>query len=220
MDFFKFLISKTFLKNLIAAVVLIVLIIFGLKLYLANYTHHNEYHLVPDLTNKSYEDAKKILEDRQMNIVIIDTVDYNPKYKKYAIIEQNPKKDDQVKVGRKIYVKINNNAFAKVSFPAVIGKSKRQALSLIKASGLKVGKITTKPYFAEIVLTAMHQKDSLKTGDKIPKNSVINLTIGDGKRSVESSNNDEDTSDAGKDYQNAPQADATLQKTLNNVIGN
>ncbi len=215
MDFFKFLISKTFLKNLIAAVVLVVIMVFGLKLYLANYTHHNEYHLVPDLTNKSYEEAKKILEDRQMNIVIIDTVDYNPKYKKYAIIEQNPKKDDQVKVGRKIYVKINNNAFAKISFPAIIGKSKRQAISLLKASGLKLGKVTTKPYFAEIVLSATHQKDTLKTGFKIPKNSVINIVVGDGKRSVESSDdqNNESSSDNS-------QTDANLQNTLNDVLGN
>ena len=214
MNFFKFLISKTLLKNLIAAIILLFLIIFGLKIYLNRYTHHNEYHLVPDLTNKSYEAAKKILKDRQMEIVIIDTVDYNPKYDKYAIVEQNPHKDDQVKVGRKIYVKINNNAYSKVSFPAIVGKSKRQALSLIKAAGLKVGKISYKPYFAEIILKAIHQKDSLKTGFKIPKNSVINLIIGDGKRSVE----DDFKADSPKNKTEKPSAD--IQKTLDNVLGN
>ena len=215
MDFLKFLMSKTFLKNLIAAIILLVLIVFGLKIYLNSYTNHNDYHLVPDLTNKSYEQAKKILEDRQMQIVVIDTVDYNPKYKKYAIVEQNPRKNDKVKVGRKIYVKINNNAYAKISFPEIIGKSRRQAMSLIKASGLRVGKITTQPYFAEIVLKAIHQKDTLKNGSKIPKNSVINLIIGDGKRAVDEGNqqNESDSSDTHK-------PDAEIQKTLDDVLGN
>ncbi len=215
MDFFKFLISKTFLKNLIAAVILLVLIVFGLNIYLGSYTHHNEYHLVPDLTNKSFEQAKKILEDRKMKIEIIDTVDYNPKFKKYAVVEQNPRKDDKVKVGRKIYVKINNNKFAQVSFPHVIGKSRRQALSLIKASGLKVGKITTRPYFAEIVLKAFHKKDTLKNGSKIPKNSVIDLIIGDGKRAVDEEENNEQNEGT-----QSQQPDADIQKTINDVIGN
>ena len=215
MDFLKFLMSKTFLKNLIAAIILLVLIVFGLKIYFNSYTNHNDYHLVPDLSNKSYEQAKKILEDRQMQIVVIDTVDYNPKFKKYAIVEQNPRKDDKVKVGRKIYVKINNNAYAKISFPEIIGKSRRQALSLIKASGSRVGKITTQPYFAEIVLKAIHQKDTLKNGSKIPKNSVINLIIGDGKRAVDEGNqqNESESSDTQK-------PDADIQKTLDDVLGN
>ena len=215
MDLFKFLFSKIFLKNILTAIILLAIIIFGLKLYLNNYTHHNDYHMVPDLTNKSFEEAKKILHDREMNIVIIDTVDYNPEYHKYAIIDQNPHNNDKVKVGRKIYVKINNNAYAKVSFPAVIGKSKRQAISLLKSAGFKVGKISTQPYFAEIILGAKHKNTKLKTGSKIPKNSVIDITIGDGKRSVDNGNNDEN--DSNNDSQTP---DASIQKTLNDVIGN
>jgi beta-lactam-binding protein with PASTA domain len=210
MNFFKFLLSKTFLKNVIAAVVLITVIIFGLKLYLNVYTHHNEYHLVPDLSKKSFEEAKKILESRKMNIVIVDTVEYNPKFPKYSVVEQNPRKDDKVKVGRKIYVKLNNSAFAKVSFPDILGKTKRQAVALLKASGLKPGKITRKPYFAEVVLFAIYQKDTLKPGNKIPKTSVVNLIIGDGKRPV----------DADKPETEHQSPDTDIQNTLNNVIGN
>ncbi len=212
MDFFKFLFSKTFLQNLIAAVVLILLIVFGLKLYLNVYTNHNEYHLVPDLTGKSFEEAQKILKDRKMNIVVIDTVDYNPKFPKYAIVEQNPLKDDKVKVGRKIYVKINNNAFAKVSLPHIIGKTKRQAISLIKASGLQVGKIKTRPYFAEVVLYAIHQKDTLKNGSKIPKTSKIDLIIGDGKRPVDAGNDDNTKA-------SATPVDKNIQNVLDDVLG-
>ncbi len=213
MDFFKFIFSITFLKNLVAAVILVLLIVFGLKIYLGTYTHHNEYHLVPDLTGKSFEEAQKILKDRKMNIVIIDTVDYNPKYPKYAVIEQNPHKNDKVKVGRKIYVKLNNDSYAKVSLPQIIGKTKRQAVSLIKASGLKVGKISTKPYFAEVVLYAVYQKDTLKNGSKIPKTSQIDLIIGDGKRPVEDTGNNTDGDTGDK-------TDNSIQNVLDNVLGN
>jgi len=213
MSFFKFLFSKTFLKNLLLAVVLIAVLIFGLKIYLGVYTHHNEYHLVPQLTGKTYEEAKKLLEERKMNLVVIDTIEYNPKYPKYAIVEQNPRKDDKVKVGRKIYVKINNNAYAKVSLPKIIGKTKRQAISLLKASGLQPGKITTKPYFAEVVLYAFHHNDTLKNGSKIPKTSKIDLIIGDGKRSV-------DSMEPERNKNEEPKPDEAIQKTINDVIGN
>jgi len=212
MDFFKFLISKTFLKNFVLAVFIVIVLIFGLKFYLKLYTHHNEYHIVPQLTGKSYEEAKKILQERKMNIEIIDTVDYNPKYPKYAIIEQNPHKDDKVKVGRKIYVKINSNAYADVSLPEIIGKTKRQAVSLLKASGLQPGKITTKPYFAEVVLYAIHQNDTLKNGSKIPKTSKVDLIIGDGKRPVDETEDSED-----ENINNKP--DKNIQNVLDNVIG-
>jgi beta-lactam-binding protein with PASTA domain len=210
MDFFKFLISKTFFKNLLAAIVLTVVVFFGLKFFLNSYTHHNEYHLVPDLQKKSIEEAEKILESRKMNLVVIDTVDYNPKFPKYSIVEQNPRKDDKVKVGRKIYVKINSDAYANVTLPKIIGKTERQAKTLLRSSGFKIGKITTRPYFAEIVLYALHGKDSIKGGDKIPKTSSVDLIIGDGKRPI----------DGGASPESEENVDENIKNTLNNVIGN
>jgi beta-lactam-binding protein with PASTA domain len=210
MNFFKFLISKTFFKNLLAAIVLTVVVFFGLKFFLNSYTHHNEYHLVPDLQKKSIEEAERILESRKMNLVVIDTVDYNPKFPKYSIIEQNPRKDDKVKVGRKIYVKINSDAYANVTLPKIIGKTERQAKTLLRSSGFKIGKITTRPYFAEIVLYALHGKDSIKGGDKIPKTSSVDLIIGDGKRPI----------DGGASPESEENVDENIKNTLNNVIGN
>ena len=215
MDFFKFLISKTFLKNLIAAIILTFLLVFALKLYLNSYTNHNDYHLVPELKGKSIEQANKILKDRKMKMVIIDTLEYNPDYPKFSVVEQEPRKGDKVKLGRKIYVKINNGAYSNISFPNILGKTERQAKTLLKTSGLRIGKITKRPYFAEIVLKAIHQKDTLKAGMPIPKTSKIDLIIGDGKTSVEGSNNDE-SSDNG----NEGEKDKQVEKVLNDVLGN
>ncbi len=212
MSFIQFLMSKSFLKNLLAAIILLVLLVFGLKIYLGSYTNHNDYHLVPDLHKKSFEEAKKILEDRKMNIEVIDTMAFNPKYPAFSVVEQNPRKNDKVKVGRKIYIKLNSGKYANVSFPNIFGKTERQALSLLKASGLKSGKITKVPYFAEIVLHAVYQKDTLKKTSKVPKTSTIDLIIGDGNRPVPSNEDSEE-----KDGQ---KVDKNIQNTLNDVLGN
>jgi len=211
MDFIKFLISKSFLKNVLVAIVILLLIVFGLKVYLGSYTNHGEYHLVPDLQKKSFDEAKKILTERKMNIVVIDTMEYNPKYPAFSIVEQNPHKNDKVKVGRKIYVKLNSGKYAEVSLPDIFGKTKRQALTLLKSSGFVPGKISTKPYFAEIVLYAMYKNDTLKKTSKIPKTATIDLIIGDGNRPVPSG--DEEGEETGK-------VDNNIQNTLDNVLGN
>ncbi len=217
MDFFKFLISKTFLKNLIAAIILTFLLVFALKLYLNSYTNHNDYHLVPELKGKSIEQANKILKDRKMKMVIIDTLEYNPEYPKFSVVEQEPRKGDKVKLGRKIYVKINNGAYSNISFPNILGKTERQAKTLLKTSGLRIGKITKRPYFAEIVLKAICQKDTLKAGMPIPKTSKIDLIIGDGKTSVEGSNNDESSNNGNE---GEAEKDKQVEKVLNDVLGN
>ncbi len=211
MDFFRFLISKTFFKNLLAAILLTVLLVFGLQFYLDSYTNHDDYHLVPELKGKKIEEATGILKERGMNLVVIDTVDYNPDYPKYSIIEQDPRKGDKVKLGRKIYVKINSGGYSKVPFPKILGKTERQAKTILKTTGFKVGKITKRPYFAEVVLAAMHKKDTLKAGMPVPKNTTVNLIVGDGKTSVESTsgNDEEPTSN-----------DNNVEEILNNVLGN
>jgi len=209
MNLIKFLFSKPFFKNLIAAFFLILLIVFGLKIYLNIYTHHNEYYSVPGLIGKSFEQAKKILQKKNLKISIIDTVEYNPKFPKFSIVEQNPRKNDQVKKERTIYVKINNDSYPTVKFPNIFGKTKRQAINMLKSAGFQIGKISTQPYFAEVVLYAFHKNDTLNKKSKLPKNSKINLIIGDGKRPVESNTENKEN-----------QVDNNIQNILNNVLGN
>jgi len=213
MEFINFLLSKTFFKNLIAAIILTIFIIFGLKFYLDSYTHHNDYHLVPQLKGKSVEEAENILNERKMNLVVIDTLEYHPDYPKFAILEQNPRHGDKVKLGRKIYVKINSGKYSNIPFPNILGKTQRQAQNILSATGLKIGKISKRPYFAEVVLRAIHKKDTLKPGMKIPKNSRIDLIVGDGKTPVESEGNgNEQTNKTDK-------IDSQVQKTLEDVLG-
>ncbi len=213
MDFFKFLISKTFLKNLIAAIILTIVIIFGLDFYLDSYTNHNDYHLVPELKGKKVEEVEKILKDRKMQLIIIDTLEYNPDYPKFSVVEQDPRRGDKVKIGRKIYVKINSGKYSNIKFPNILGKTERQAKTILITTGFRIGKVTKRPYFAEVVLKAIHKKDTLKAGMLVPKNSKINLVVGDGKTSIDSGNDNSDN-------QEDNNTDNQVEKVLNDVLGN
>jgi beta-lactam-binding protein with PASTA domain len=50
-----------------------------------------------------------------------------------------------VKVGRKVYIKINSSGFSSVKVPDLIEKTYREAVPTLKALGLEEGTITYVP---------------------------------------------------------------------------
>jgi len=161
--------------------ILTAFLIGGLYLYLLRYTRHGQYSEVPDLYGKRLTEARKILKRHGMQLVITDTLDYDPDLPKFAVREQNPKAGSAVKEGRKIYVKINAGHYRSVSIPKLRGLTVRQARSTLQAMGLKVGRVIEKPYFAEVVLDVIHGKDTLRKGDRLPVKSVVTLIVGSGE---------------------------------------
>ena len=130
--------------------------------------------------------AQEKLDELGLELILLDTVDFNSEMPPYSIVEQDPKANNTVKSGRKIYVKVNAGEYNEVDFPVFKDKSYRQILANIKALGLKEGKITYKPYMAkDIVLQVMHQGKNINAGNKVKKNSTIDLVLGDGKESYD-----------------------------------
>jgi beta-lactam-binding protein with PASTA domain len=183
--FFLYLFSKQFWKNLLLMLFLSVLMVGGLYIWLMRYTRHGESVTVPDFYGLRYKKAQALAKRHKMQLVIIDTLNYDPDLPAYAIREQIPRAGDAVKTGRKIYVKINAPHYHKVEIPKLRGITVRQAKSTLQAMGLKVGKITTKPYFAEVVLEVLHNGDTLRRGDRLPQYSVVDLVVGSGKAPFE-----------------------------------
>ncbi len=185
MKLLKFIFSKTFWKNIVLMLVLAVLIVIGVYFYLNAYTRHGEKISVPDLYGLKVDKAKALLEQNRMELVIVDTLNYDPDLPKFAVREQNPKAGSGVKTGRKIYVKLNSGRYRSVSLPRLRGLTLRQAKSTLMAMDIKVGKVTERPYFAEVVLEVIKGKDTLHSGDKIPVKSVVNLIVGSGEQDFE-----------------------------------
>jgi len=179
----KFLTSKVFLKQLILAVVALVVLCFLILKWLDYRTNHGSFVTVPDLAGKAIETVEIELKDNDLTMEIQDSANYNPKYPKYSVIEQYPLAGSQVKEDRKIYLILNPSGFRKVEVPIVVGRTFRQAKPTLEAIGFEVGKIS---YIDDIgkdeVQSISFEGESVKAGDLLPMTSKIDLVLGNGNR--------------------------------------
>lgn len=183
MSLFQFLKSKLFLKQLVIAVLSVAVLIFVMMKWLTMITNHNQKIEVPNLEKMSLEKVETKLQELDLNYVVVDSASYNPNYPKKSVIEQSPSVGDFVKENRKIYLTLNPSGYANVEIPDLYGKTKRQATSQLLAIGFKISpKATYVSDIAKDVVRGLRfNGKELKAGDKIPKNSVINLKLGDGR---------------------------------------
>ena len=182
MSLVAFLKSKTFLKQLVIAVVILIGLTFLLMQWLGFRTNHGEEIEVPDLTKLTLVQAKEKLEALDLDYFINDTINFQRDFPPNSIVEQDPSAFSKVKQNRKVYLKINASGFEEVEIPDLKDQTYRQALPTLLALGFEEGKITYKPYFAEeVVLELQHKGKTLKPGDKLKKTSKIDFVLGDGK---------------------------------------
>jgi beta-lactam-binding protein with PASTA domain len=100
------------------------------------------------------------------------------------VVEQDPLPGEKVKVGRKVYIKINASGFSSVKVPDLIQKTYREAVPTLKALGLEEGTITYIPNLGKDMVLEMRFKGrNIKPGDRVLKASKIDLVLGDGNES-------------------------------------
>lgn len=145
-------------------------------------TNHGQEIKVPDLSKMKLEVAEEKLNDLDLEIFLLDTVDFNADFSPFTILEQDPKAGSLVKDGRKIYVKLNAGEFTEITIPEFKDKTYRQISATLKSLTLKEGKITYKPHIAkDVVLQIFQDGKRLRAGDKVKKNSTLDFVLGDGK---------------------------------------
>ena len=182
MSFFRFIVSKSFLRQIVIASVGLVVFVFLLKWWLGYTTNHSQKIEVPDLNRMSLSDVKMTLENLNLDFIVIDSASYNPNYPKRSVTEQFPEAGDFVKEKRKIYLTLNPSKFRDITIPDLNGRTKRQAISQLQSIGFKIGEFTTiKDIGKDVVRGLKFEEKPLKSGEKLPKNSVIDLVLGDGK---------------------------------------
>lgn len=184
MSLIKFLTSKTFLKQILLALVAIFVFCFVLLKWLNVSTNHGDFETVPDLKGKSINVAQVELEDNKLVMKIQDSANYNPDYPKFSVIEQEPLAGTKVKEDRKIYITLNPSGYRKMIIPeGLIDKTFRQVKPTLEALDFKIGKITyVNNIGKDIVLKLSHKGRALKAGDKLAKTSIIDLQLGNGDR--------------------------------------
>ena len=77
---------------------------------------------------------------------------------------------------------LNPSKYRDITIPDLNGRTKRQAMSQLQSIGFNIGEFTTVRDIGKDVVRGLKFKGKdLKPGEKLPKNSVIDLVVGDGK---------------------------------------
>ena len=178
----KFLLSFTFLKQVLLAIFIVCASLFLFIYWIGFTTNHGQEIIVPDLSKMTLEQAEAKLNDLDLDYELLDTVDYNAAFPKLTIVHQDPNPGAKVKQNRVIYVKINSTGYAKVRIPDLIQKTYRQAVPTLTALGLEVGDTTYIPNLAKDMVLQMKMNGvPVKSGQQVLKMSKIDLVLGDGK---------------------------------------
>jgi len=181
MGILEYIKSKEFIRTIITIVVVVIISIFGLMKWLNYHTKHDQKINVPNLEQLTLDETEKVLKNLNLSYVVIDSASFNPKFPPRSVIEQNPVAGDFVKENRKIYLTLNPSDYRKITIPNVLDQTKRQVVIQLKSIGFRVGKERYIPDLGKDVVRGLEiDKKEIKPGDKLPKNTQIDLVLGDG----------------------------------------
>lgn len=181
MNLLKYLISKVFFKQILIAFAILAVLIYLFMHWLTFTTDHGHEITVPNLSKLTEQEVEEKLNELDLDYVLLDSVEYNSNFPKFSVVEQDPLPGAKVKVGRKVYIKINASVLSSVKIPDLIQKTYRESVSTLKALGLEEGTLTYIPYIGkDMVLEIRSEGRNLKVGDRVLKSSKIDLVLGDG----------------------------------------
>ncbi|MFB6273231.1 MAG: PASTA domain-containing protein [Salinibacter sp.] len=137
-----------------------------------SYTRHGVSVQVPDVENRPYQEAKRLIEKRGLTVKR-QVGRYNPNVPREAVVDQNPLPNSNVKPGRRVYLTVNAGEVPMVSVPDLNGISVRDAKNRVSSLGLKTGMI--KPDSIPSPYPNTITRQSPEPGDSLKKGGVVNL---------------------------------------------
>ena len=172
---------KVWVNILVAAAVFVGLVWLTFR-WLEVHTNHGKEIQVPNVMNKSVQQAIKILDDSGLEYEV-DSFKYDPKYRPFQVLQIYPSPGSRVKDGRTIVMKVNPRTYAQVSVPDLLDRYKGLAFRQLEQVGLKVGDTIYEPSIQrDAVLRMLYNGSVLKPGALLPRFSTIDLVIGAGPR--------------------------------------
>jgi beta-lactam-binding protein with PASTA domain len=169
---------KWIIRNILWAVVIVVVLIAGSVIFLNVVTQHNRELIVPDFTNMTVAEAEALAADAGMRVEVTDSV-FAKRIRKGAVRDQNPAPGSKVKEGRRISLTINALNAKKVTMPNLIDLSMRQALAELQSRGLVLGKlIYVRDMATNNVLRQLHGNREIAPGTTVETDTVVDLVVG------------------------------------------
>lgn len=179
-EFFSFKKNTYFWGNILAMVVVVFAVGFGVLKAIDNYTRHGEAIVVPDVKGMNISDAEMAFERSGLQCVISDST-YIKEETPGCVLEYRPACGQKVKKGRLIYLTINTKSTPLLMVPDVADNSSlRQAEARLLAAGFKLTPNDTIPGEKDWVYGVKYNERLLTTGEKVPMGSTLTIMVGDG----------------------------------------
>ena len=189
-DFFSFKKNRAFWLNLIAMPAVVIAIIFGVLHWLDDYTHHGQSIIVPNVKGLPLQQAEAEFNKKNLKTVVIDS-NFVKGMPAGAVLEQKPTSGAKVKTGRPVYLTINTAEMPKVAIPDIIDNSSyRQAEARLRALGFKLTAPEIISGEKDWVYAVKYLEKELTNGEKIPRESVLTLIIGNDEMKADSLSTD------------------------------
>ncbi len=174
----NFIKSRQFLINLSLILLTVFLALFFTNKWLASYTGHNQFVVVPDFKGREVKQLDTLVKGSNINYSIIDSI-YDPRAKSGIVVRQYPDAGSKVKHNRTVYLYVTGMVAPQIIMPKLISRSERQARLIIETYGLKVGRITEEAADCNGCVISQTQKGHVvEPGKPVKKGSVIDLVVG------------------------------------------
>lgn len=148
-------------------------------------TNHGETITVPDVIGIPYDELEIHLTRRNLQYVITEDSGFSGNYPPLTVLQQFPAPFSKVKEQRKIYLTLNSATPPMVRMPNLIEGSLKNAQMVLNTYDLKLGKRNYIPDpFFNTVLKQFIDGQEIEAGQMVPKGSVVDLEIGDGRGNV------------------------------------
>ncbi len=177
----NFVLTKYFLKQIGLVILFYLVIVFATVLYLDLATNHGEKIIVPNLVGMNGEEAKKKIEELDLQYQILDSI-YDPKSPEGTVVEQLVEPTSiskvHVKSGRIIGLRLTKRS-QMVEMPSLVHKQLQFAESILEQRGLRFS-IQYRPTSEAngSVLDQLFRGRRIKEGDRIPIGAIVTLVVG------------------------------------------
>jgi beta-lactam-binding protein with PASTA domain len=177
----NFVLTKHFIKHVGLVILFYLVLVFATVLYLDLATNHGEKIAVPNFVGMNGEEAKKKIEELDLQYQILDSI-YNPKMPEGTVLEQLVEPTGiskvHVKSGRIIGLRLTKRT-QMVEMPSLVHKQLQFAESILEQRGLRFSiqyRATSEANGS--VLDQLFRGRRIKEGERIPIGAVVTLIVG------------------------------------------
>jgi len=184
-EFFLFLTSGIFLKNLLGMIALVAGVLALSFFWMNSYTHHGESLQVPSYLNMNIEEAIQQAKQQNLKVVVNDSI-WSADKPAGTILEQSPKPLSRVKEKRTIYLTITKFQAEEKLLPTLAGNDNYNYYAR-RLKQLKVNlKVRSKQFsnkLEENTILYLYVNDQkvtakdLKTGIKVPQGAMVEAVV-------------------------------------------